>query len=524
MHLTEVQLNDLANDALAEPDRIAAESHIAVCADCRAELAALQQVLADLHTLPVGVAPARDLLAGIHAAIDAEPRAELPARWRMRTVWSGSLGIGNGCHTLDRGYGSDHPRPAMSDRTTVPSPMAGSNPNVQLVSAEQTVLEQKYRTAINELQNLINAQRASLPPSTLRLLEDNLQLINAAIRDSRAALQQNPQNELINESLWSAYEKKLDLLRRATDITAISMRTLTINRIALGLALLCAAPASAQLKVDHKVKVVTNGFIRVEIHSGNVRVQGWVRDTVWIRGTVFEPPGEKLVIAPGPRGAKIALWSADETKVKPSELTILVPLKSRVWIKTQSANAVVTGVEGGVDITTVSGEVTAQGNPRELYVESIGRQAESQCETRSLRAKTGTGDIVARGTTDELLLATVGGRIWALDTRSTQARIESIDGNIYFSGDLAWPGRLELINHSGDVEIGIGPQASAQFLVTTIDGTVRDEYGLKSKESVTKMGRHYSFQLTASPVVEAEVRNFKGSTIFRKTGVKKVAG
>ena len=302
------------------------------------------------------------------------------------------------------------------------------------------------------------------------------------------------------------------------------MRILTINRIALGLALLCAAPAAAQLKVDRKVPVVTDGFIRVEIHSGNVRVQGWDRDTVWIRGTAFEPPGEKLVIAPGPRGAKIALWSLEEAKVKPSDLTILVPLKSRVWIKTQSANAVVTGVAGGVDINTVSGEVTVQGNPNELYVESMGGKLNLDVTTRSLRAKTGTGDIVARGIADELLLSTVGGRIWALDTRSTQARIESIDGNIYFSGDLAWPGRLELINHSGDVEIGIGPQASAQFLITTIDGTIRDDYGLKAKESVTKMGRHFSFQLSASPVLEAEIRNFKGTTILKKAGVKKVAG
>ena len=110
---------------------------------------------------------------------------------------------------------------AMSDRTNTPPTMAGTNPTVQLVSAEQTVLEQKYTTAIDELQNLIDAQRASLPPSTLRLLEENMRLIDAAIRDSRAALQQNPENELINESLWSAYEKKLELLRRATNITAI---------------------------------------------------------------------------------------------------------------------------------------------------------------------------------------------------------------------------------------------------------------------------------------------------------------
>ena len=218
-HLTEVQLNDLADETLAEPDRTAAESHIAACVDCRAELAALQQVLADLHALPAGVAPARDLLADIHSAIEFEPRTELPARWRVRTLWSARWALAAAAIVLI--VATAVITRAMSDGTNAPPSMAGTNPEVQLVSAEQTVLEQKYKTAIDELQNLIDAQRASLPPSTLRLLEENMRLIDAAIRDSRAALQQNPENELINESLWSAYEKKLELLRRATDIRAI---------------------------------------------------------------------------------------------------------------------------------------------------------------------------------------------------------------------------------------------------------------------------------------------------------------
>ena len=218
-HLTEVQLNDLADESLAEPDRTAAESHIAACADCRAELSALRQVLADLHALPAGVAPARDLLADIHSAIELEPDTGLPARWRVRTLRSARWALAAAAIVLI--VATAVITRAMSDRTNAPPTMAGTNPNVQLVSAEQTVLEQKYKSAIDELQNLIDAQRASLPPSTLRLLEENMRLIDAAIRDSRAALQQNPENELINESLWSAYEKKLELLRRATNITAI---------------------------------------------------------------------------------------------------------------------------------------------------------------------------------------------------------------------------------------------------------------------------------------------------------------
>jgi hypothetical protein len=292
--------------------------------------------------------------------------------------------------------------------------------------------------------------------------------------------------------------------------------------IALWLALLVAGvvPASAQMKVDQKVATVSAGFVRIFLLTGSVNVQGWDRDSIWIRGTAFEPPGEKLVIAPGPQGAKIALWGPDETKVKPSQLTIFVPRRSQVWIKTQSASAIVSGIEGGIDINTVSGEVTAEGKPRELYVESMGGKVNLNVRTRSIRAKTGTGDIVARGIADELTLTTVSGRIWAMETRSTQTRVESIDGNIYYSGDLSMPGRLELINHSGDIEIAIGPLASAQFGITTIDGSVRDEYGMKGKTSLGKGSKQYYFELSQNPALEVEIRNFKGATIIKKAAGK----
>ena len=300
----------------------------------------------------------------------------------------------------------------------------------------------------------------------------------------------------------------------------IADRGMRIAALWLALSVADAVPASAQMKVDQKFATVSAGFVRIFLLTGSVNVQGWDRDSIWIRGTVFEPPGEKLVIAPGAQGSKIALWGADESKVKPSQLTIYVPKRSQVWIKTQSASAVVNGIEGGVDINTISGEVTADGKPRELYVESMGGKLNLNVRTRSIRAKTGSGDIVARGIADELILTTVSGRIWAMETRSTQTRVESIDGDIFYSGDLSMPGRLELINHSGAIEIAVGPLASAQFAITTIDGSVRDEYGMKGKASMGKGSKQYYYEIAQNPALEVEIRNFKGATIIKKTAGK----
>jgi anti-sigma factor RsiW len=224
LHLTEEQLNDLADGTLIAGEVAAAESHLAACAVCRTELSALQQMLAEVHALPRGVPPQRDLLPEIHGQLDREPVRTMPARWRVQTIWSARYALATAAVLLiiatavfTRLLIDRTPDTTVATPVTAPATTVGA----QLVSNRATVLEQKYQTAITELQALIDAQRTSLSPTTIRLLEENLRLIDIAIRESRAALHQDPQNELINEALWSAYERKLELLRRTTEVAGI---------------------------------------------------------------------------------------------------------------------------------------------------------------------------------------------------------------------------------------------------------------------------------------------------------------
>ncbi|NWG06452.1 MAG: zf-HC2 domain-containing protein [Chloroflexi bacterium] len=79
-HLTDETLNEYLDHELA--DRASAETHLAVCADCAARLAALQALFAELDSLPEE-ALSRDLAARI------TPRPSLPAalpRWLTLTA------------------------------------------------------------------------------------------------------------------------------------------------------------------------------------------------------------------------------------------------------------------------------------------------------------------------------------------------------------------------------------------------------------------------------------------------------
>jgi hypothetical protein len=46
-------------------------------------------------------------------------------------------------------------------------------------------------------------------------VEHNLRIIDEAIRETQAALAEDPRNERVAQLLWASWEKKIDLLKRA---------------------------------------------------------------------------------------------------------------------------------------------------------------------------------------------------------------------------------------------------------------------------------------------------------------------
>jgi hypothetical protein len=76
--------------------------------------------------------------------------------------------------------------------------------------------EETYEQAAAELQMALDAVREELDPETIARIETNLAIIDDAIRESRAALTEDPGNLEVLQLLAAVHEKKLDLLKQAT--------------------------------------------------------------------------------------------------------------------------------------------------------------------------------------------------------------------------------------------------------------------------------------------------------------------
>src|SRR5688572_6426152 len=98
------------------------------------------------------------------------------------------------------------------------------------------------------------------------------------------------------------------------------------------------AAAFAQQKVHERRAVVPSGFIRIFAHQGQVTVTGWDKDSLLVTGTVFMPAGGEFAVMPTKQGAKIGVWSEEQPNAKPSQITVYLPRRSQVWVKTTGAD------------------------------------------------------------------------------------------------------------------------------------------------------------------------------------------
>ena len=205
-HLTEEKLNDYAEGVLEPAVRGSVEAHLAACTECRAEAAGLSALLEDLGRLPREIRPRRELLPQIEARLRPRRASLAAAALALVTVGAAAAVL------LVRG-----PDPApVAERGPFGD---GEGPPTAGPAGFPTVAAE-YDRAIGELAGALESRRAELDPTTVRLVEENLAIIDRAIRESRAALAADPGDETLRQLVLFSYERKLDLLRQATQPAA----------------------------------------------------------------------------------------------------------------------------------------------------------------------------------------------------------------------------------------------------------------------------------------------------------------
>jgi hypothetical protein len=225
-------LNDHVDGRLDARERRVVEEHVSACAQCSAELADLRLLLEDVASLPKSVLPTDELWADIRGSIDKSKEivlpiapdrsvgaAAAPRRFRFRDSRSFLavaavllVVLSSGITTLVL-RGGDPPINSLGGPSTkdVGAP--------SMLPASFMVAEGKYVSTIDELRTAFEAQRDRLSPATVKTVDHSLAVIDAAIQEARTALLADPGNRTLVDLLSASYQRKLDLLRRTSELT-----------------------------------------------------------------------------------------------------------------------------------------------------------------------------------------------------------------------------------------------------------------------------------------------------------------
>jgi Putative zinc-finger len=262
-HITCADCDELLSgyfeDELYAPARASVEAHAAGCARCQRLIRDIDGIREDAAALP-GMVPSRDLWQGIESRIQptvvpillrrqpglsrrvlglaaaglivisssityvatrsvngtskrpvrvVQAPPEVPAG---TTDENGSLSVG----VVTQPAGAEPARNPESARTeSRPAGRSTTSGRTALASAASAASPSEVALApeISRLQQLLRERRSQLDPSTVKVVEENLRLIDAAVMQARSALERDPASGFLTERLDNVLQKKIELLR-----------------------------------------------------------------------------------------------------------------------------------------------------------------------------------------------------------------------------------------------------------------------------------------------------------------------
>lgn len=217
------QLSAYLDGELDQDRREKLERHLGECVLCRSALEDLRAIVAAAPGY-VGTEPPRDLWPGINAAIEDRKNVRFPAASERRpgrrftarqlaaaSIAAAAVGLATAWVVLRGGAAA-----------TVAERDSGAPAGIEVREVRLSA-DQAYDQAVEDLERVLEEGRSRLDTATVRVIEENLRLIDRAIAEARAVIAADPANVGLQSWIASNRQRKLDLLRRAA--SAIALRT-----------------------------------------------------------------------------------------------------------------------------------------------------------------------------------------------------------------------------------------------------------------------------------------------------------
>ncbi len=219
------QLSAYLDGDLTADKRTDLERHVESCDECRTALQQLRGVVtwaADFE----GREPANDVWPQIAAVIGDTPSGVVKLDARRRSPKHFALSIpqslaaaialavvGAGGWSLARLTAPESQMAAVID---ISAPDAGATVMATIAVA------QKYGPAISDLERVLLQENGTLDSTTVRVLRQQLAIIDRALTEAQEALARDPASDFLADHYTGMMKKKLNVLRQAARNVEVS--------------------------------------------------------------------------------------------------------------------------------------------------------------------------------------------------------------------------------------------------------------------------------------------------------------
>jgi DUF4097 and DUF4098 domain-containing protein YvlB len=251
-----------------------------------------------------------------------------------------------------------------------------------------------------------------------------------------------------------------------------------MKRTTLVLAAALAFPVAlaAQTAVDQKRPAAPDGSVSIENFSGSVKVTGWPKAEVQVKGTIgdnaeldFGGSEKQTRVAVEPRG--VNPMSAK------GEIEVFVPAGSSVSIEGFQATITIAGVGGAVSAETVNGTITHDGPSKEVRLQSVNGAVTTTRPSGRVHVEAVNGPVTVREATGELVASTVNGKLTVAGGSFNRVSLESVSGGVLFEGALEAKATLHAETVSGSCQLVFPAGFAGDFSVSTFSGAITNQLG-----------------------------------------------